>query len=186
MFDKTKLNTFADHVATIQSVLKGLETFLRKREDKSEYFYLGSLTLPRDILFELSLVDSSLSNETGDYSWRLKKVIAHQEEEKSSLRDLKSNQITEILLENISKSLQYFSSNAHWNMLTDAEYTHHELSLYKRIALLKFLSLCIVKTNPNGNSLLTQIKHEMNRTYDDECSTTLMSKCLDLVQQIEL
>lgn len=186
LFDKTKLNTFADHVATIQSVLKGLETFLRKREDKSEYFYLGSLTLPRDILFELSLVDSSLSNETGDYSWRLKKVIAHQEEEKSSLRDLKSNQITEILLENISKSLQYFSSNAHWNMLTDAEYTHHELSLYKRIALLKFLSLCIVKTNPNGNSLLTQIKHEMNRTYDDECSTTLMSKCLDLVQQIEL
>lgn len=186
LFDKTKLNTFADHVATIQSSLKGLEIFLRKREDKSKRFCLSSLTLPRDILFELSFVDSPSSNDTGDYSWRLKKVMAHQEEGESSSRDLEGDQITEILLENILKSLQYFSENAHWNMLTDTEYTHHELSLYRRIALLKFFSLCTIQTNSKCKSLLSQIKYELFITYQNKCSTTLMGKCLNLVEQVEI
>lgn len=185
LFDKTKLNTFADHVATIQSSLKGLELFLGKREDKLEHFCLSSLTLPQDILFELTFVDSPSSDcDTGDYSWRLKKIMASHEED-SMLEFLKSNQISEIILENISKSLQYFS-NAYWNMLTDTEYTHHELSLYRRIALFKFVSLCTQQTSAKCICLLNHIKHELSEIYENACSTTLMNKCLSLVQQIEL
>lgn len=186
LFDKTILNAFADHVATIERALNGLQLFFYRRQDRSELFNLSSLRLPEDIVQELIIIDSCTDDNTGDYSWRLKKVIdglpdSNQLTAVASEQEFPYNnqQVVDLFLENVLLSLSYFSSG-YWNMLMDTEYTYHELSLYKRLAFVKFILHC-TKYELKNEHLVPEIQKRLNIIVNSSCSTTMLCKCLNLI-----
>lgn len=180
LFDKTKLNTFADHVATIQSALEGLQLFFKK-QDTSDQIHLNSLRFPPEILAELTVVDCPTDDNTGDYSWRLKKVaegLPSQEATKSGEYE-DNNLVVARFLENLEKSLDYFSKG-YWNMLTDTEYTYRELSLFKRIAFMKFVLSC-TRHELENERLISVIRERLTTIATSSCCTTLLYKCYRLM-----
>lgn len=179
LFDKTKLNTFADHVAATKSALRGLYRFFERREQSVD---LDTLKLPSDVFAELDsglkLTKPSISNSTGDYSWRLRQFGSLKISTETESR-VYSNQVINRLLQEIVDSFEYFS-RGYWNILTDTEYIYHELSLYRRIAFVKFIT-DRVEHNPRSESSLCEIKTKLQKIVSDSCATTILTKCIDLL-----
>lgn len=177
LFDKTKLNAFADHIATVKSCLDGLQAFFGSRQELIE---LSTLQLTGDILSEFAVVDQAGDHNIGDYSWRLRKVADNQVESEhpqgQATRD--NNAIVNEFLRNLLESLSYFSKG-YYNMLIDTDYTYHELSLYKRVAFVKFVLGC-TKHSLNEN-IVGKIKETLRNIVGDTCSTTMLHKCLKLM-----
>lgn len=192
LFDKTKLNTFADHVATIQGTLYGLRSFFRRCYQRNECtkVNLNSLRLSHDVLRELETVyELANDNNTGDYSWRLKKSVlsstsntfseSRSEKEHGTKQVDTNNATVDRILCNVVESLNYFSAG-YWNMLTDTDYPYHELSLFKRFAFVKFVLECTGYETQNKR-INTEIQEKLQRIVRESCSTTMLCKCLSLL-----
>lgn len=179
LFDKTRLNTFADHIATIRSALGGLEHFFLS--PGSEPVHVNSLSFSRELIAEFEHSLEPPNKDSGDYSWRVKRII-DQSFSVSKYDKLDNEQRVDIFIESILSSLEYFAGG-YYNMLTDTSYTYHELSLYKKIAFLNFITSC-TKSKLKNRHLLQEIKSKLARIVRDSCSTTLLMRCLDLMTEI--
>lgn len=180
LFDKTKLNTFADHVATVESALIGLQAFfLNQKAVKPD---LNSLRIHEDALVALTTVDCPSDHDTGDYSWRTKITLKRNPTSVHSnqLQGIDNNSIVDHVLASILQSLAYFEYR---NMLTDTEYTYHELSLYKRVAFVRFVFQC-TKYELTNEHLLPAIQLGLEEIAQSACSTTLLHKCLRMVTDL--
>ena len=188
LFDKSKLNTFADHVATIQSVLVNVES-LMNRGEKSEKPHIEWIRISDEIRHELlHRIDRSHLQETsessGDYSWR------HKLSSQTSIMERSGNDcdgkssgneaLVEKTLEAIISSLDYFSCK-YWNMLTDTEYPFNELALFKRIAFIRFMT-SFTNYRPKNITLLQRISDELQKIVETSCSTTMLCKCVELLR----
>ena len=181
LFDKTKLNTFADHVATIQSVLINAREFTRYHSEQSgKKLDLAKLEISQEIRQELSEVLAANKHDigdTGDYSWRAKLSAAALSNQASL--DVTNQQLMDNLLGEIPQNLNYFQAN-YWNMLTDSEYTYQELALFKRVAFVRFVLDC-TNYSPSSAEGIGNIRACLKTLVESSCSTTMMCKCLELV-----
>lgn len=178
LFDKTKLNTFADHVATTCAVLEQLRNFF----GPDKRIVLNELEISADILAEFQIdLETGPRNSAGDYGWRKKVSTTTNMNDKES-RDyvIDNNDLVVSFIQQILASLDYFS-NGYKNMLTDTGYTHHELSLYKRLAFIAFVRDCTLH-NVKNMDLLDDIRKKLETILKESCATTLLVKTLDMIK----
>lgn len=184
LFDKTKLNTYADHVATVQAALDGLHSIHEKLGHKLK---LSAITIPEDVVHDirLSVHDDSWQHSTGSYE-RKGMEFAFTRERKpsmaacSELAEPSANEsILAELIDAIIRSIGYFEAG-YWVVLTDTEYTYHELQLYKRIAYLEFLCKH-TDSRLDVSEQLRQIRNALRDLVTNKCSTCLLNKCLELM-----
>lgn len=179
LFDKTKLNTFADHVAIINSSLMGLKTFLGSSKLK-----VSNLQLPKDIIEELdSFSQSEVVEFRGDYSSN--QHFSDKEDAQSSLLTLDNKQIFEKFFEILQNSLNYFQ-NGYKHLLIDTEYTYHELSLFKAVVIARFIHefTDYTSTIAAQDDPIYSIRDKLNSIITKSCSTTLLQKCFELTKAI--
>jgi len=184
LFDKTKLNSFADHVATINSSLKGLELFFQRRKGTSERVHLDCLTLPFTALTMQSCHENPSASIRGDYSWRIERIKNRivTESKLSPPRMLNNSEMVDQLLENIHASLSYFSKS-YWNMLVDTDYTQCELALFRKVTFFVFIIKNTEHSLKNMH-LIPRVQDTLQAIVTNSCATTLLSKCTDLIRQI--
>lgn len=189
LFDKSKLNTFADHVATIRSALEGLSLFFgRQSGAEGTKIDINTLQFSPDVLRELEAAyepGSSSSAHDGDYNWRLKKSFQDNnnrlQRDETKEQSYDNNLIVDRVLQNILASLDYFS-NGYWNMLTDTDYPYHELSIFKKIAFVRFILQCTEYKLKDSHLVIREIKTKLSTIVQESSSTTMLSKCLDLLE----
>lgn len=177
LFDKTKLNTFADHVATIRSALVSLEKFFKIDSPDVEPFPLNELNLTREIVYEFETCCEMAEKNSGDYSRKIRSVVVAS----NSFEDdrMTNDHLVDSFIDNVLNSLDYFS-NGYTRLLTDTSYTYRELSLYKKIAFLRFVTRSTSHDLKNAD-LLTSITTKLRSIVENHCCTTLLVRCLDLI-----
>lgn len=177
LFDKTKLNSFADHVRSTSSVFEELKSFLQARKTPIK---LNALNLSSDILLEFQEDSQIKAKDLGDYAWRRNSLVngvvhnGHGE-----LINLDNNNLVDGFIETIHESLDYFAQG-YRSMLTDTGYTYHELSLYKRAAFVIFVTQC-TRNELRNIPLMRMIQEKLAYILKYSCSTTLLVKTHNLL-----
>lgn len=182
LFDKTKLNTFADHVAVTGGVVNSLRNFLDLYDQLID---LNRLNFSSDILFEFQTYvgnseEKGTSNEDGDYSWRKRKSRTGKMIPSEPIYSPNNDQLVAGFIEQILASLDYFRQG-YISMLTDTAYTYHELSLYKRVALIAIVRDCTYHRVENFHKV-AEIREKLAKIIENSCATTLLVKTLDLIR----
>lgn len=184
LFDKTRINDFADNASLIEASVIALEIFFNRRykQDNKNFIELNSLKLPVNPLLDLRYVESGNQidsiNFTGDYS--IKRNTDRVEKNPNEFDMMLTNeQYFENLLISTLKSLDYFE-DGYKNLLQDTSYSDRELSLYKNVAMIRFITKC-TEYNPNINYLVTTVQKKIKEMIIKCCSTTLINKCFRLM-----
>lgn len=191
LFDKTRLNTYADRVSTIYAVLETLQRYLVRPYSKGKIPF-EMLELPESVMRELNVVKSLSSNDCGDYGWRKKgrestdaktQLLngSGSSEAAHTCKDCDIYKFFEQLLENLYKSLDYFNTGYH-NMLTEPEYTQHELLLLQQVAFVKYVTSCTrYMRTPVIEEYLPKIREKLEHISKFSCSTTMFRKITQLM-----
>lgn len=183
LFDKTKLNTFADHIMTIQSCFKSLQVYLGKNTSKR--IGLEKLILSRNLIAQISIIDAQINEcQDGDYNWRNVKVLAQSDHESSCLRidpvGATNHEVIKEIMINLDMSLDYFQGG-YSNVLIDTEYNFHELSLYRRISFLVFIFRHVDNTL-DYDDFCNRILVRLRKIVTERCATTLLCKCIEALE----
>lgn len=177
LFDKTKPNVFADHVATIQSTLDvAKEFFQRLNACRGTKISINALRLSPEVVAEMEILDikNDGTKQIGDYSWRLKGLASIDSVNKQMVDN---RTLVERSLVNIRLSLDYFDYR---NMLLDTTFGYHESTIFKRLA---FVRLLIEATDYSNPQLISGIQRGIERVINESCATTILSKSRELLNR---
>lgn len=181
LFDKTKLNTFADHIRTIQSCFASLRAFMDRNEGTK--IDLDKLHLTKNLKTELSIIDKSQDESiVGDYSWRQKASTQNKcklDCISGEYTEVTNHQVVTRIMQNLILSLDYFL-RGYYNVLIDTEYNFHELSLYRRISFLLFIFECTENTL-DSTHFRQVVRERLDFAVSKGCMTTLLYKCIQAI-----